>query len=171
MAEATPRIRARTRSVEDTRALAAALGAILAPGDVIALSGDLGAGKTAFVQGVARGLGSPDRVASPTFTLVRHYEGRLPIVHMDVYRLDRIQDVMDLGFEDLLDGGGVVLIEWGDMIEGILPLDHLMVRLRFPDDRDLELRTLELDPRGPSWEAREGAMRAALDSWSGAWEA
>jgi tRNA threonylcarbamoyladenosine biosynthesis protein TsaE len=161
---------ARTHNVEDSRALAASLGPILAPGDVVALSGDLGAGKTAFVQGVARGLGSRDHVASPTFTLVRHYTGRLPIVHMDVYRLDRIQDVMDIGFEDLLDEGGVMLIEWGDMIEGILPLDHLTVRLRFADDGDLDLRTIELQGRGVTWETRARALREAVGPWSGPWE-
>src|SRR5438105_3584500 len=130
---AEPVLALHTTSVEDTRDVGAALAQLLRPGDVVALSGDLGAGKTSFVQGVARGLGSPDHVASPTFTLVRQYDGRIPIRHVDVYRLDRIQDVFDLGFDELLDEGAVVLIEWGDVIEGILPEDHLLIRLTFPD--------------------------------------
>jgi tRNA threonylcarbamoyladenosine biosynthesis protein TsaE len=159
------RIRTRTRSVEETRALGAALAPALEPGDVVALSGDLGAGKTAFVQGVARGLGSTDHVASPTFTLVREYEGRLKVLHMDVYRLDRIQDVLDLGFEDLLDEGGVMLIEWGDVIEGILPVEHLLVRLTFPDEEDPDLRAIELVGTSESWAARTQTLTRAVSPW------
>jgi tRNA threonylcarbamoyladenosine biosynthesis protein TsaE len=129
----------------------------------VALSGDLGAGKTALVQGVAAGLGSTDRVVSPTFTLVRHYRGRMPILHMDVYRLDRVQDVLDLGFEDLLDPEGVVLVEWGDMIEGILPADHLLIRIVIPDDAEPDLRHLEIAGHGASWPARWPELRSRLD--------
>jgi tRNA threonylcarbamoyladenosine biosynthesis protein TsaE len=139
-----------------------ALAGVLRPGDVVALSGDLGAGKTAFVQGVAAGLGSTDRVVSPTFTLVRHYRGRMPILHMDVYRLDRVQDVLDLGFEELLDPDGVVLVEWGDMIEGILPLDHLLVRIVFPDDDRPDRRRIEVAAHGSSWRARWQDLRSRL---------
>jgi tRNA threonylcarbamoyladenosine biosynthesis protein TsaE len=114
------------------------------------------------VQGVAAGLGSIDRVVSPTFTLVRHYRGRMPIVHMDVYRLDRVQDVLDLGFEDLLDPEGVVLVEWGDMIEGILPLDHLLVRIMFPDDDRPDRRRIDLDAHGRSWPRRWPDLGARL---------
>jgi tRNA threonylcarbamoyladenosine biosynthesis protein TsaE len=127
-------LRLSTRSVEQTRALGAALAAGLLPGDVVALAGDLGAGKTAFVQGVARGLGSTDHVGSPTFTLVREYAGRVKILHMDVYRLDRIQDVFDLGFDELFDPEAVLLIEWGEAIEAALPVDHLVVRIEAPDE-------------------------------------
>jgi tRNA threonylcarbamoyladenosine biosynthesis protein TsaE len=144
----------------------AALAPLLRASDVVALSGDLGAGKTAFVQGIAGGLGSADHVASPTFTLVRQYDGgRLQILHMDVYRLDRVQDVLDLGFDDMLDGTGVVLIEWGDMIEGILPVDHLVVRLTFPEGSEPDLRAMELDPRGDRWAGRADAIRTALELW------
>jgi tRNA threonylcarbamoyladenosine biosynthesis protein TsaE len=144
----------------------AALALLLRASDVVALSGDLGAGKTAFVQGIARGLGSADHVASPTFTLVRQYDGgRLQILHMDVYRLDRIQDVLDLGFDELLDGAGVVLIEWGDMIEGILPVDHLVVRLTFPGGSEADLRAMEFDPRGDRWADRAEAVRTMLEPW------
>jgi tRNA threonylcarbamoyladenosine biosynthesis protein TsaE len=165
MSDTPPAEHIRTRSVEDTRALGATLAPLLGPGDVIALAGDLGAGKTAFVQGVARGLGSNDHVASPTFTLVREYEGRLKVLHMDVYRLERIQDVLDLGFDDLLDGGGVLLIEWGDVIQGILPEEHLSVRLTLPDDDDPDLRQIELVGTGRSWAERADAMIEVLSRW------
>jgi tRNA threonylcarbamoyladenosine biosynthesis protein TsaE len=166
MPDASSTVRARTRSVDATRALGEALAPVLEAGDVVALSGDLAAGKTAFVQGVARGLGSTDHVVSPTFMLVREYEGRLRILHMDVYRLDRLQDVWDLGFEDLLDEGGVVLIEWGDVIEGILPVDHLLVRLRFPDEEEPNLRSIELTGHGPSWRMRTDRLSDAARPWA-----
>ena len=108
-----------TRTPEETRKVAAALAELLVPGDVVSLTGDLGAGKTCFVQGAAGALGVEDAVASPTFVLVREYRGDLPVYHVDVYRLDRLQEVIDLGFEDLLDPSGVVFIEWGDVIEAL----------------------------------------------------
>src|SRR3954465_9577478 len=95
--------------------LGAAVAGLLSGGDVVVLTGDLGAGKTTFVQGAAAALGVTEPVVSPTFTLVREYRGSRPIHHVDVYRLDRIQDVIDLGVEELLDPEGVTFIEWGDL--------------------------------------------------------
>src|SRR6266542_1194801 len=138
---------------EDMRALGEALAGVLVPGDVVALTGDLGAGKTTLVQGAARGLGVADgSVTSPTFTLVREYRGRWPVYHLDVYRLDRIQEVIDLGFEELLDPDGVAFVEWGDAIEGLLPDSHLEVELwSRPED---EGRIALVSARGPSWGGR-----------------
>ncbi len=121
-----------TSGPDDTRAFAAALAPLLQPGDVVALSGDLGAGKTCFVQGAIRGLGVDARVTSPTFVLVRHYEGRLPIVHCDVYRLDRLQDVHDLG-DDVLAPEVVTFLEWADAVRPLLPDDRLEIELGLPD--------------------------------------
>ncbi|MEA2488105.1 MAG: tRNA threonylcarbamoyladenosine biosynthesis protein TsaE, partial [Actinomycetota bacterium] len=99
-----------SRSPEETRIVGASLAPVLLPGDVISLSGDLGAGKTVFVQGLATALGVQRRVTSPTFVIVHEYEGRFPILHLDVYRLDSFQEVLDLGFEELLDPEAILLV-------------------------------------------------------------
>lgn len=156
---------ATTASVDETRDLAAALATLARAGDVVVLAGDLGAGKTAFVQGFGRGLGVEERITSPTFTLVHVYEGRLPVHHLDVYRLEQLSEAIDLGLAEMLDEGGVVLVEWGDAITRLLPHDHLEVRLTFGvGDND---RVLELDPRGPAWALRSAGVRAALGPWMG----
>lgn len=155
---------ATTTSVDATRDLGAALAPLARPGDIVVLSGDLGAGKTAFVQGFGRGLGVEERITSPTFTLVHEYDsGRLPIHHIDVYRLGQLSEALDLGLAEMLDDGGVVLIEWGDVITPVLPRDLLEVRLTFgagDDDRVLTFR-----PVGDRWVARADALRATLGPW------
>jgi len=152
-----------TRAPDETRKTGAALADLLAPGDVVSLTGDLGAGKTAFVQGAARALGVDEPVISPTFVLVREYRGGATRVrHVDVYRLERVQEVLDLGFEDLVDDGGVAFIEWGDAIEALLPDDHLRVELRA--DRD-DARTIRVTGRGHAWERRWERVEAALAPW------
>jgi len=153
-------------SAEDTRDIGGAVGSVLRAGDVVSLTGDLGAGKTCFVQGAALALGVTQPVLSPTFTLVREYEGRVPIHHVDVYRLRRLQDVLDLGFEEMVDGGAVVFVEWGDAIEALLPLDHLDVRIAIPDGD--EGRTLGVAAAGESWSPRWADLSAALAPWAGA---
>jgi tRNA threonylcarbamoyladenosine biosynthesis protein TsaE len=122
----------RTAGPDDTRAVAAVVARHLEPGDVIALSGELGAGKTCFVQGAAAELGVDRPVTSPTFVLVRHYAGRLPIVHCDVYRLDRLGDVLELG-DEVLAPDVVTFVEWGDAIVTLLPDDRIEVDLRSDD--------------------------------------
>jgi tRNA threonylcarbamoyladenosine biosynthesis protein TsaE len=144
-------MRALTRSVDETRALGEGVARTLRAGDVVVLAGDLGTGKTAFAQGVARGLGVTEPVVSPTFTIVREYQGRLPLAHVDVYRLDRIQELHDLGFDELLDER-VTLVEWGDVAAPVLPPERLEVRLELSqvgDDREIRL-----SPLGESWQAR-----------------
>lgn len=158
-------ISARTKSVDDTRALAAELAPLSRPGDLILLEGGLGTGKTAFVQGFARGLGVEDQVTSPTFVLVHQYRGRLPLVHLDVYRLDHLQELIDLGIGDVLDEDAVTLIEWGDVVRPALPADFLAVALD-PGEADDE-RIISLRPVGSSWTPRSTALREAVSRWSG----
>jgi tRNA threonylcarbamoyladenosine biosynthesis protein TsaE len=154
-------VRVVTGSVESTRSLGRAVSEALRPGDVVALSGDLGAGKTAFVQGAADGLEVRGPVVSPTFTLVREYGGRVPVVHMDVYRLDRLQDVLDMGFDEYLDGHAVVFIEWGDVIQGLLPDSWLGIGLSL-DDEDEDRRTVDISGTGPSWKTRWKSLERTI---------
>jgi tRNA threonylcarbamoyladenosine biosynthesis protein TsaE len=153
-----------TSSPEETRALGTAIAPLLAPGDVVSLTGDLGAGKTTLVQGLARGLGVDQPVLSPTFTLVRQYEGAHRVYHLDIYRLERVQDVFDLGFDELLDGRGVVLVEWGDAIDTLLPEDVLEIELSIEDDDDR--RRVSMAGRGGAWARRWEGLRSAVASWS-----
>jgi tRNA threonylcarbamoyladenosine biosynthesis protein TsaE len=150
----------RTDSPEATQAVAAALGELLVGGDLVLLVGDLGAGKTAFTQGLARGLGVVERVTSPTFTIVQEYEGRLRLAHVDVYRLDRVQDLYDLGFEELVDDDRVTVVEWGDLVEQVVPAEHLVVRIE-PGAADTE-RVLELSFHGPRWLGRREQVEQQL---------
>ena len=142
-----------TLSADETRRAALALTPILLPGDVLALSGDLGVGKTTFVQGLAAGLMIPERITSPTFILMREYfGGRYPLMHLDIYRLATMQEVIDLGYEEFLDPGHIVAVEWGDAIEPLLPREHLLVAISY-GDTDVA-RRITLSPRGPSWRGR-----------------
>lgn len=142
-----------------------ALAGLLVPGDVVSLTGDLGAGKTCLVQGAARGLGVVEPVGSPTFVLVREYRGgQLPVYHLDVYRLDRLQEVIDLGFEDLLDPEGVVFVEWGSVIDALLPDSFLEIELTVPGEG--EERRLALSARGPAWAERWERLEQILVPWS-----
>lgn len=126
-----------TQTADGTRALAACLGALLSVGDTLCLIGDLGAGKTTFTQGLALGLGLPaEAVNSPTFTLVaEHPGGRVPLVHLDVYRLSGSSDLYDLAFDDYLSGDSIVVIEWADKITDALPSERLEITLT-PDTPD-----------------------------------
>ena len=114
-------VEVRCRGAAQTQALAYHLAPLLEAGDVLVLSGGLGAGKTTFVQGLARGLGVTEPVTSPSFTLVRRYQGRLVLVHADLYRLDRVHEVLDLGIDELAGDDGVVAVEWGEVARPHLP--------------------------------------------------
>ena len=106
-----------TGSPEETEAVGAALGRVLTPGSVVAYRGDLGAGKTAFTRGLARGLGCTDTVTSPTYTIVNEYlSGRIPLFHFDMYRLRSSDDLWDIGWEDYLERGGVCAVEWSENV-------------------------------------------------------
>jgi tRNA threonylcarbamoyladenosine biosynthesis protein TsaE len=134
----------KSTSVDMTRLFAAKLAAILKAGDVIALDGDLGAGKTCFTGGLAEGMGSDDYVSSPTFTIVNEYEsGRLPLFHFDTYRLQDEEDFLASGLDEYFYRGGVSVIEWSDIIKGLLPENTIRIRIKGTgDSRDF---TIEAD--------------------------
>jgi tRNA threonylcarbamoyladenosine biosynthesis protein TsaE len=146
-------LRIATSSAEETRTLAARVAGLLAVGDVILLGGDLGAGKTTFTQGLAAAVGVRAPVTSPTFTLVRSYDaGVFQLLHADVYRLEHLQEVIDLGLPELLEEGAVAVIEWGDHAAPALLPDYLHVGFEFgPGDED---RVVELRAVGDRWAAR-----------------
>ena len=154
-----------TTSVHGTRAVRAALAELARPGDVLVLAGDLGTGKTALAQGFAQGLGVTEPVTSPTFVLARTYEGRLRLHHLDVYRLDHLQEAEDLGLAELVDDRGVTLIEWGDVIAPTLPPEHLEVSLAYGAGTDD--RTVRMAAAGRSWAVRADALRRLLGRWAG----
>lgn len=157
-------ITASTSSVAETRALAAALAELTRPGDLLLLVGDLGAGKTAFAQGFGAALGVMDPITSPTFTLVRTYRGRLELHHLDVYRIGQLDEVLDLGLQELLDGDAVTLIEWGDVIAPALAAEYLEVRIELAEGDDD--RRITLTPVGSRWMARSRALAAAVARWT-----
>jgi len=158
-------VEVRTSSAEETREVGETVASLLRARDAVVLTGELGAGKTTFVQGVARGLGIEEQVSSPTFILVKEYSGILDLAHVDVYRLDRMQDVVDLGLEELGGGDDVLLVEWGDTIEELLPDDRLQVELTTLE-ADEDLRTIEISASGPGWAERFAELEAAVMPWA-----
>jgi len=143
--------------------LGAAVASILSGGDVVVLTGDLGAGKTTFVQGAARALGVTEPVVSPTFTIARRYRGERTVHHVDVYRLDRMQEVIDLGVEELFDPDGVTFVEWGDVIEGLLPDAYLEIEL-FTRVED-EGRMVIVSGNGRRWAERWERLEGTVQPW------
>lgn len=133
----------KSSSVENTYEIATSFAKYVQPETVITLEGDLGVGKTAFTQGLARGLGITKIVNSPTFTIIKEYKGKLPLYHMDVYRLKDAID--DLGFEEYFYGNGVTVIEWASIIQEFLPDDYLNIRIERMDGDD---RKLTFEPIG-----------------------
>jgi tRNA threonylcarbamoyladenosine biosynthesis protein TsaE len=130
-----------SRSADETRALGERLGARLGTGDVVACIGALGAGKTCFLQGLARGLGVASDVTSPTFVLVNEYHGRLPVYHVDAYRTASLTELVDLGLEEMLHGEGVTIVEWADKLLPLLPARAITVTISGLGDepREIEL--------------------------------
>jgi len=149
------------RSLDDTHAVAAAIAALVKAGDVIVLAGDMGAGKTAFAQGFGRALGVTEPITSPTFTVVHTYDtGRIVMHHADLYRLDRRSEVEDLGLDEMIDGRGVLLVEWGDVVADSFG-DHLEVLLERVDDSD-EARRITIRSIGRRWDTRWSKLEATV---------
>jgi tRNA threonylcarbamoyladenosine biosynthesis protein TsaE len=156
-----------TRSVEDTHAMASAIAGLVRPRDLIVLSGDMGAGKTAFTLGFARALGvsEEDHVSSPTFTLMHTYaSGRVPIHHADLYRLGSRAEVVDLGLREQADLGAVVLVEWGNVALEVLG-DCLVVALETDADND-DMRHVTVTVEGHVWDTRWEQLNSALSRWA-----
>ncbi len=135
-----------SKSPAETQAIGERLGAELGAGAVVACTGELGAGKTCFLQGLARGLGVETDVTSPTFVLVNYYRGRLPVYHLDAYRTDSLTEVVELGIEEMLHGDGVTVIEWADKLLPLLPARTIRVHLEGLGD---EPREITIDAQVP----------------------
>lgn len=150
-----------SNSSEETKSLGGLLAPLLVPGDVLVMSGDLGAGKTTFVQGLAKGLGIVERVTSPTFVLMKEYQGgRFPLMHLDVYRLGKVQEVIDLGIDEYLDPSYVVVVEWGDKVEPLLPQDHLTIELVHEGG---DVRNITLTGKGAPWAGRMASIKQMIE--------
>ncbi len=134
-----------TRSPDETRELGRSLGTFLLAGSFVALTGDLGSGKTVLVQGVAEGLGCPGEVSSPSFVIVNEYRGRVPVYHIDLYRVTDSRSLHDLGYREYFYGDGVTLVEWADRAPDLLPSDRLDVALELVG---AEERRITLTARG-----------------------
>ena len=134
-----------SNSAEQTRKIGMKLGKLAASGDIILLVGSLGAGKTCLTQGIAHGLGIHEYTTSPSFVLVREYRGKLPLYHIDLYRLDRIEEVTQLGLDDYLYGNGVCVVEWADKGLSVLPEEHLLIEMQIVSPFK---RRLSFVPRG-----------------------
>ena len=136
-----------TASADETRELGRRVGALVREGDLIALVGDLGSGKTVFAQGLAAGLGSGDVVSSPTFVIVNEYAGRLPIQHVDLYRLGDPAAVESLGYRELFWSDGVTVVEWAERAGDLLPEDRLEIAFSFLEETGRELQLTATGPR------------------------
>ncbi len=157
----------RSDSVATTHAIAGVIAGLVRPRDIIVLAGDMGAGKTAFTVGFTRALGvsEEDQVSSPTFTLVHSYNsGRIPVLHADLYRLNSMAEVADLGLREQVDLGAVALVEWGDVASEVIG-DSLTIELSHDDDDD-DARDIVISVEGHGWDTRWDKLRDSLREWS-----
>ncbi len=160
-----PFLAVRTRSADETASLGLRIGDLLRGGEILLLVGDLGTGKTVFVQGLARGLGIERRPRSPTFTLVHAYDGgRIPLVHVDLYRTDNTNDVASLALEELFEPPAVAAVEWGEKAANIVGKDYLELDFAWEDD-DPDARTIRFIPVG-AWQDRMGDLSEAVRLWA-----
>jgi tRNA threonylcarbamoyladenosine biosynthesis protein TsaE len=163
-------IRLTAHNTDDTRGIAQAIAKLVRAGDMIVLIGEMGSGKTTFSQHFAHALGVTEPVTSPTFNLLHNYSGgRLKLHHADLYRLERTGELDDLGLTDLQEAGGVMLVEWGDVVGDALGTG-LIVKLAANENADTEdsvsIRQIDIDWRGMQWETRWDKLRSSLDTWA-----
>lgn len=138
-----------TESAEETSKIGEQLGKLLVKGNIICLSGDLGAGKTAFTQGIAKGMGVEDYVTSPTYTIINEYAGRLPLYHFDVYRLNDVEEMYELGYEEYFFGDGVVVLEWADIVREIIPGERIWITIL--NTKGDNTREIIIEPTGEAY--------------------
>ncbi len=156
-------VKLKAACLQDTYDIASRIAQIVTAGDLILLVGDLGAGKTAFAQGFGKAIGIKEPITSPTFTLAREYKGEMQLHHLDVYRLEQIEEVRDLALPELFEGNSVTLIEWGNQIISALPKDYLEVFLEYCDHDDE--RMISLTPSGQEWNDRILILQDSLTDW------
>ncbi|HBG38505.1 MAG TPA: tRNA (adenosine(37)-N6)-threonylcarbamoyltransferase complex ATPase subunit type 1 TsaE [Clostridiaceae bacterium] len=132
-----------TNNENETYNIGIKIGKQLKAGDILSLNGDLGAGKTYLTKGIAKGLGVEDYITSPTFTILNEYEGRIPLYHFDVYRINDVEEMYEIGFEEYLYGNGVCVIEWGSVVEEILPKDTINIKIKSLGElsREIEIKS------------------------------
>lgn len=149
----------------ETASIAAVLAEMAKPGDMFVLIGEMGAGKTFFAQQFGAALGVTESITSPTFNLLHNYQGgRLPMHHADLYRLERTGELADLGIAELVEAGGVALVEWGDVVGDDIG-DGLTITIEHVDGSD-DVRHISIGWRGKQWETRWDKLRSALSRWS-----
>ena len=135
-------------SYEDTIGIAEKIADTFNGGEFVAMYGDLGAGKTAFVQGIAKALGITNHVTSPTFTIVNEYEGRLPLYHFDVYRIGDPDEMYEIGYDEYVDSNGVCIVEWAELIEDLFPPDYIKITILKNEEIDFDYRKIIVEKRG-----------------------
>ncbi len=148
-----------SHSPEQTQEFGIRLGELALPGDILLLVGGLGAGKTCLTQGIAWGLGIKEYAASPSFVVVRELHGRLPLYHIDLYRLDHIEEIVELGLDDYLYGRGVCVVEWAEKGLSVLPTEHLLIEISYLSDTE---RSFQLKPSGQRYLEILGRLKASL---------
>lgn len=156
-------VRLISHSTEQTQRLGIRLGELAQAGDVFLLIGNLGSGKTCLTQGIGWGLGIKEYAFSPSFVIAREYHGRLPLYHLDFYRLDRIEEVLNLGFDEYFYGRGVCVIEWADKGLAALPRDNLSVRISYLSDTE---RSIRLESKGKHYSELLKSLNLDLETWS-----
>ena len=139
-----------SKSAEQTNQLGQQLGKLLQQGDIICLTGDLGAGKTAFTKGIGVGLGIEEFITSPTYTIINEYNGRIPLYHFDVYRLEGVEEMFELGYEEYFFGDGTVVVEWADIVQDIIPQERLWITILRGKEEDS--REIILDASGERYQ-------------------
>jgi tRNA threonylcarbamoyladenosine biosynthesis protein TsaE len=152
-----------SHSPEQTQHLGIRLGELAQAGDIFLLIGNLGGGKTCLTQGIAWGLGIKEYAFSPSFVIVREYHGRLPLYHVDFYRLDRIEEIVDLGLNEYFYGSGVCVVEWADKGMAVLPQENLTIRLSYISDTE---RSINLEPKGNRYAQLLKSINLDLETWS-----